>query len=72
MTRGAGLLLKVTRKRLFDRNTLYSSIVHHIHSYCYCLLFLFLFTVYTITVYYYTVLLLLLYHPNILGNMAID
>jgi len=43
------MLLKVTGKRLFDRNTLYSPIVHHIHSYYYCSPLLILFTVYTIT-----------------------
>jgi len=32
------MLLKVTGKGLFDRNTLYRSIVHHIHVYWYCLL----------------------------------
>ena len=37
-------------KRLFDRNTLYSPIIHRIHGYYYCSLFLLLFTVYTITV----------------------
>jgi len=43
------MLLKVTGTRLFDRNTLYSPIVHRIHGYCYCSLLLTLFTVYTIT-----------------------
>jgi len=43
------MLLKVTGKRLFDRNTLYSPIVHCIHGYCYRSLLLILFTVYTIT-----------------------
>jgi len=42
------LLLKVTGKSLFDRNTLYSPIVHRIHGYCYRSLLLILFTVYTI------------------------
>ena len=39
------MLLKITGKRLFYRNTLYNLIVHHIHGYC----LLILFTVYTIT-----------------------
>ena len=65
------MLLKVTGKRLFDRNTLYSPTVHRIHGYCYCQLFLLLFTVYTITftiTFTVTVLLLLLlpHHPSIL------
>jgi len=41
------MLLKVTEEVLFDRNTLYNSIIHRIHNYCYCSLFLLLFTVYT-------------------------
>ena len=55
MIKGVGLLLykfillKVTGKRLFDRNTLYSPTVHRIHCYYYCSLLLILFTVYTIT-----------------------
>jgi len=62
LTRGAGLLLykfmllKVTGKGLFDRNTLYNYIVHRIHSYWYCLLSWLLFTMYAITVDCYTVL----------------
>ena len=43
------ILLKVTGKRSFDCNTLYSPIVHRIHSYCYRSLLLISFTVYTIT-----------------------
>ena len=42
------MLLKDTGKGLFDRNTLYSPIVHRIHGYCYCSQLLILFTVYTI------------------------
>jgi len=57
------MLQKVIGKILFDCNTMYSSIVHHIHSYCSLLLLSF--TVYTITVTV-TVLLLLPYHPSIL------
>jgi len=30
------MLQKVTGKVLFDRNILYSLIVHRIHGYCYC------------------------------------
>jgi len=62
MIRSAGLLLykfmllKITKKRLFDRNTLYSPIVHHIHGYCYRLLLLILFTVYMVTDCYCTVI----------------
>jgi len=66
------MLLKITEKILLDRNTLYSSIVYHIHRYYHCLLSLLLFTVHSIMVYRYTVLLLLLYRPNILGNIDID
>jgi len=49
------MLLKVTRKVLLDRNTIYSLIVHRIHGYWYCLLFTLRFTMYTITVYCYCI-----------------
>ena len=78
MTRGAGLLLykfillKVTGIGLFDRNTLYSLIVHRIHGYYYHSPLLILFTMYTITVDCYTVLLLSLYRRSIISNMDND
>jgi len=42
------MLLKVTKKVLLDRNTVYNPFVHHIHGYWYCLLFLLLFIEHTI------------------------
>jgi len=66
------MLPKLTREGLFDRNTLYSPIVHRIHGYCYCFPVLLLFTVYTLTVDCYTVPLLSLYRRSIIGYMSID
>ena len=66
------MLLEITGKVLFDRNTLYSPIVYRIHGYYYRSLLLILFTVYTIIVNYYTVSLMSLYRPNIISNMDID
>jgi len=60
------MLLKVTGKVLFNCNTLYSPIVHHIHGYWYCLLSWLLFTVYKIIVDCYTVPLLSPYHRSII------
>ena len=65
------MLLKVTEKELFNRNTLYSPIVHCIHGYWCCLLFWLLFTVYMITVDCHTILLLSLHRPSILSNMGL-
>ena len=66
------MLLKVSGKVLFDRNTLYSPVVHRIHNYFYCSLLLLLFTMYMITVDCYIVPLLSLYRPNILDNTDFD
>jgi len=66
------MLLKVIEKVLFDRNTLYSPIVHRIHGYYYRSLLLILFTVYMIIVDCYTVPLLSPFRPNNRNNMDID
>jgi len=66
------MLMKVTGKILFDRNTLYSPIIYRIHGYYNHSLLLILFTVYTIIVDCYAVPLLSPHHPSILSNMDID